>query len=25
MVLHNRKKMGICLNCGEGINLKIKE
>jgi MoaA/NifB/PqqE/SkfB family radical SAM enzyme len=25
MVLRDRKKMNICLNCGEGIDLKIKE
>ncbi|MBW6515468.1 MAG: radical SAM protein [Candidatus Cloacimonetes bacterium] len=25
IILKERNKMGICLNCGEGINLKIKE
>lgn len=25
MILQDRKKMSICLNCGEGINLTVKE
>ncbi len=25
VILHDRKNMGICLNCGEGIDLNVKE